>query len=168
MYLSTNLSPVEYYEKYSMEYQNNHADGIGLILDRFVKHIETPVIDLGCGRGLITKLLDNKVSITGVDSSIAMIELYKLETSKVGYVGNFWDPLPIARTAIACYSLHLCPSSRYHEFIWRLREAQVNNLIVISPLKKTIKGLGLRILDSCTSVSKSANDKTIWGWVLAV
>lgn len=144
-----------------------------MILNRFSGYLLERVLDLGCGDGLATKWLDssrlpNVVDIVGVDVSRRMAERYEREARRPAFVANFWDRLPKARSAVAVYSFHLCPPSRRHEVFWRLHEAGVRHLVVVSPLKNTVEGWGLIPVESFSTTSKAAGDKTVWSWVFEI
>lgn len=163
------MSPHDYYRTHAAEYTNPHADGITDVLGRLGHHLSPRLLDLGCGRGLATQILRPRIgSIVGVDASPDMADLYEKETGHEGHALNFWDTLPPARSAVACYSLHLCLESRVHEVVWRLREAGVTRLVVISPLKRAVRGLGLRELEACSATSRVADNKAVWGWAFEV
>jgi SAM-dependent methyltransferase len=168
MYLGKNVTPQEYYQNYSHEYYNAHSDAIEEILLKMLKtsYIKEPILDFGCGSGLITNILSNNgiSNIVGLDHSDKMIARYEKETGHKGYVGDFWDELPHAKTAIASYSLHLCSPTFFPSIRWRLFEAGIEHLIVISPLKRVAKDVGLPELQRFTAKS-GEEEMTIWGYV---
>ena len=133
-YLGTNCSPEEYYKSHSHDYTNPHAGGIQYVLDRHKHVLRGSILDMGCGDGLITKLLPQHY-IVGVDAEEEMISRYESETGHKGYVCKFWDELPKADSAIFSYSLHLCPNSRREAVGFRLQIAGVKTILVISPFK---------------------------------
>jgi SAM-dependent methyltransferase len=137
-YLGTDHDPQAYYEKCADSYDNPHAPGIKRMLLEFVPEIVGRVLDYGCGNGLATRTLQGLVTgpFVGVDRETRMVGRYRLETGQMAHVRNFWDSLPESETAIASYSLHLCPHSLLHLMASRLIEAGVRRLIVISPLKR--------------------------------
>ena len=167
-YLGTDLSPREFYRLKAGDYSNPHADGIRLVLDRHMHWLEGVILDLGCGSGLATSVLWSlRNPIIGVDSEPAMIERYKRETEHDGFVANFWDELPHADSAVFCYCLHLCPPSRVASVGYRLTEAGIRRVVVISPFKeKNENWLGYtRIDDSAEGLGPDG--KTIYGRVYA-
>lgn len=160
-YFGTEYSPSEYYRICHAHYINEQSSAIKQILNQF--EIKGRVIDLGCGDGLVTKLLSN-IDFVGIDSSPEMISRYNNETKSKGIVGNFWDVLPKADMAIASHCLHLCPISRMHEVRYRLQEAGVSKVIVTSPFKTTGELLKMNVRAKISS--KTNEDKTVWGWEL--
>lgn len=165
-YLGTEYSPQDYYRFNSKTYINSQADAIKQILDKLTINLTGKAIDLGCGDGLVSKLLKNRFEFIGVDSSREMIQRYINETENQGIVGNFWDPLPKAEVAIASHSLHLCQVSRLHEARWRLKESGVKVLVVTSPFKTTGNLLKMKVLDKVTS--KTNKGKTVWGFRISI
>lgn len=138
MYLGTALDPQSYYRDCAEEYENPHAAGIRYVIDRHMHWLQGSVLDMGCGSGLATMVLWSwscRHEIKGIDAEPAMIERYKRETEHDGTVAHFWDELPHAESAVFCYSLHLCPASRAPMVGFRLNEAGVQRVIVVSPLK---------------------------------
>jgi len=109
-YLGTPLDPVTFYQERSRAYSNPHAVGIEAVLGKLRVHLTGKILDLGCGDGLATKLLGG--DCIGCDQSSEMVSRYHQETGCPGYVRTFWDELPLADSAIAIYSLHLCEPSR--------------------------------------------------------
>lgn len=138
MYLGKELSPKEYYHHHSQEYSNPHAKGIESILIKLVPEVAGTVIDLGCGDGLVTKVLSKIITnqFIGVDSSAEMVHRYRVETSFPAIQKEFWEEMPQANTAIASYSLHLCPISWLAACGAWLRCAGVDKVIIITPIKR--------------------------------
>lgn len=166
-YLGTSLDPASYYDVHADRYQNAHADAIETVLRRLAGGIEGPVLDLGCGAGLATEVLrkmKGPLDFIGIDASPAMADRYRIETGYPGVTAFFWDPLPKGRSAVIAHALHLCPESRKHEIEWRLQEAGVSTLIVVSPLKRAIEGLNATLTQETSAASKSGDGKTVWGW----
>ena len=168
-YLGTELSPDDYYRHRAEEYENPHEDAVSELLERLLHFVKPKVLDLGCGAGLATKVLSRLgiYDAVGVDRSREMVLRYSRETHRSGFVANFWDPMPEAMTAVAVHSLHLCESTRLWQLRWRLQEAGIEKLIVVSPLKRAVEGLGMEVLVRA-SASSGSSCKTVWGWALAV
>ncbi len=146
MYLGTTLTPEQYYLTESDRYSNPHTNGIRFILAEIARTIplQGKVIDLGCGDGLVTKILSQIVlgPFIGLDSSEQMVSRYIRETGFPAIQKEFWQEPPQADIAIACYSLHLCPQSRLAECGSWLLYSSISKLIIITPIKrpKTIPG----------------------------
>ncbi|MDB5100236.1 MAG: Methyltransferase [Cyanobacteria bacterium RYN_339] len=154
-YLGTNLTPAEYYRRHSSRYHNPHAEGIAEALSRLAHHLHGTVLDWGCGDGLVTKLLahpcrlpaaeqrpgcnrDNAIAglaFVGADNAPAMVKRYRQETGFPAEVAGFGDALPAADTAVASYALHLATPQEATMMWWRLAEAGVQALVVITPFK---------------------------------
>ena len=93
-------------KKYSEMLVEHNQDSI----TAYFRHIDVPlegkaVLDLGCGDGLVTKHL-KELDFVGIDRSSEMIARYVSETNRPGYVGNFWDELPKAETAIQTKNIY--------------------------------------------------------------
>jgi SAM-dependent methyltransferase len=148
-YLSSGLPPGQYYEIHGNEYENPHSQGIVALLSLVENKIQgKTILDLGCGDGIVTKVLSKSMKnsqFIGIDNSEVMLERYK-KTGFELYKINFGEELPQADTAIACYSLHLCEESRLAQMgIW-LTHAGVKKIHIISPIKrpKEIFGYALK------------------------
>ena len=165
-YLGTNLSPEEYYAKHSARYSNPHEDGIRLLLEDYAPFLSSRVLDLGCGPGLATHVLKEQglTDFVGVDNSPEMAERYQRETGFPAHTANFWDELPKADCAIAVHSLHLCSLSRLSMVMWRLTEAGVRTLVVISPLKGILGYIpfGVTSPELLKCATCPPKGKTIW------
>jgi SAM-dependent methyltransferase len=136
-YLGTNLTPEQYYAQHSAWYSNPHKGTIEFLLEQCTSSLHSRILDLGCGPGLATRCLSKHglSDFVGVDNAPVMVERYRRETGFPSVQANFWDELPKAECAVATHSIHLCPVSRLHIAMWRLYEAGVRTLLVISPLR---------------------------------
>ncbi|HEY9721306.1 MAG TPA: class I SAM-dependent methyltransferase [Oscillatoriaceae cyanobacterium] len=136
-YLGTDLSPEEYYRVEAAHYANPHAAGIAAILERMAHHLHGRVLDLGCGDGLVTKLLAGRGLIfVGADSAPAMVARYEAETGFSGVVASFEDPMPPADCVVSSYALHLATPAQLAMLWWRLAEAGAERILVITPFKE--------------------------------
>lgn len=137
-YLGTSLTPAEYYRRHASRYANPHAEGVAEALGRLSTHLHGRVLDWGCGDGLITKLLTATrpdLTFVGADNASAMVGRYRRETGNPGVVAGFGDALPEADSAVASYALHLATPAEASVMWWRLAEAGVRTLVVITPFK---------------------------------
>lgn len=165
-YLGTELDPQTYYQVHAGSYDNPHSPGIRHVLDRHMHWLRGRVLDLGCGNGLASLILwSYQNEIVGVDAEPKMVERYEQETEHPGVVSQFWDKLPKADSAVFCYSSHLCPESRMTMVDYRLCEAGVMCIIVVSPLKPRCEGWPSyrRVEDTADKVGPDG--KTIYGRV---
>lgn len=157
-YLGTELDPINYYSVHSDNYLNRHADAVKQIVDRYAKYMHTGTLDIGCGDGIISKLLweNHGIRCVGIDSEPKMVARYCRETKNEGCIAYFWDQLPESRSAIASYSLHLCPSSRTYQVWWRIREAKIRTFLVISPFRDSLNEprYGYILRDSCSVTTR--------------
>lgn len=165
-YLGTDLDPQEFYQVHAGSYNNPHSPGIRHVIDRHMHHLRGRVLDLGCGNGLASLILwSYPDKIIGVDAEARMISRYEKETEHPGVVGNYWDKLPTAESAIFCYSLHLCEASRVSMVDYRLCEAGVTCVIVVSPLKARREDWPSFQCIEETADKVGPRDKTIYGRV---
>jgi hypothetical protein len=135
-YLGTHLTPAEYYRRHSAQYHNPHAEGVAEALGHLAHHLHGRVLDWGCGDGLATKLLGERgLDFVGVDNASGMVGRYRRETGFPAEVAGFADALPRADTAVACYALHLATPQEAALMWWRLAEAGVQKLVVVTPFK---------------------------------
>lgn len=136
-YLGTRLTPREYYRRMAHAYHNPHAEGIAILLDAFAEQFHGTVLDLGCGDGLATKLLAGRdLAFVGVDDAPRMVARYERETGFPGQVASFEAPLPPADSAVASYAMHLATAEQATLMWYRLWEAGVDRLVVITPFKE--------------------------------
>jgi len=167
-YLGTDLTPREYYRLHHKGYNNPHSPGIRYVLNKLMHYLSGTVLDLGCGNGLASLILWSYAGdIIGVDSEQAMIDRYHDETNRSGVVQEYWDELPRAKSAIFCYSLHLCEESRVAQVGYRLIEAGITKVIVISPLKARREDWANFELVEETADKVGPNHKTVYGRVYA-
>ena len=162
-YLNSGLTPDEYYRSRSETYVNPHEGAAVELIEFFRGYLVGTLLDLGCGSGLATRVLGQAI---GVDRSPEMVARYVRETGCLGVVGDYWDELPKADSAVIVHALHLCPVSRMHDFRWALRSAEVKTLVVVSPLKRVAVDLGLPQVEE--RIAKLPRGKTVWGWVFHV
>ena len=136
-YLGTDLSPAEYYKRHARRYANPHAEGIAEVLARLAGHLHGHVLDLGCGDGLATKLLAERgLSFVGADNAPAMVKRYRRETGCPGVVAGFGDVLPAADSAVSSYAMHLMTPAEASMAWYRLWEAGVDAVVVVTPFKE--------------------------------
>lgn len=136
-YLGTNLPPDVYYRRHARDYANPHAEGVAVALGQLSGQLHGRVLDWGCGDGLITKLLAERADLTfvGADAAPGMVKRYRAETGHPAEAAGFGDALPRADSAVASYALHLATPQEAAVMWWRLAEAGVKTLVVITPFK---------------------------------
>lgn len=129
-----------YYLKHADNYINPHYETIKKIMKEItIKYnLGNNICDLCCGSGEITKLLDNKLNIIGVDPYLN--KLYE----KTGYNCLDFSFKDIVEgkmkkykfdTIISSFGLHLCEESMLPTLLYQLKEIS-DNLIIISPHKR--------------------------------
>lgn len=136
-YLGTRLSPAEYYRRHAHRYSNPHAEGIAEVLAVFADQLGGRVLDLGCGDGLATKLLAGRgLDFVGVDNAPGMVKRYRRETGFPAEVAGFAQVLPSAECAVSSYAMHLMTPEEASMVWYRLWEAGVKVLVVVTPFKE--------------------------------
>lgn len=135
-YLGTNLTPREYYEQEAARYHNPHAPGIARLLAQVAAHLHGRVLDLGCGDGLGTKLLEGQgLAFVGADNAPRMVARYEAETGSPGVVAGFADPLPKADSVVSIYAMHLAAPGEVPLMWYRLWETGADRVVVVTPFK---------------------------------
>lgn len=136
-YLGTTLSPDDYYRAHAARYSNPHAAGVAKLLAPLRRHLRGTVLDVGCGDGLVTKLLagSDLPAFVGTDSAEGMVARYQQETGWPAFVAGFCDPLPAADSAVASYSLHLCSHADTQRAWYRLWETGAQRVLILGPFK---------------------------------
>lgn len=136
-YLGTHLTPQEYYRRHAHKYHNPHAEGIAEVLGRLAHHLHGRVLDLGCGDGLVTKLLgDRGLDFVGTDNAPGMVKRYRKETGHPGEVAGFTDELPKADSVVSSYAMHLAAPGEVPMMWYRLWETGADVVLVITPFKE--------------------------------
>ncbi|MEB3285573.1 MAG: class I SAM-dependent methyltransferase [Candidatus Sericytochromatia bacterium] len=136
LYLGTELSPEEYYERRSHVYDNPHAEGIEQALSALSLPLAASVLDLGCGDGLVTKLFQPRGCLCqGMDRASAMVARYEKETGCRGLVGCFDQAMPPSEMIVASYALHLATPAEKTVMWWRMWESGASWVVVVSPFK---------------------------------
>lgn len=168
-YLGTDLSPEEYYALHSKDYTNPHEDAITELLYKMVPlYAAARFLDLGCGPGLATKILQTRKThckFTGMDSSEEMIARYEQETQSPGIVGNFWNEYPETDIILAAHCLHLCPDERLYQTMISMLQSKANYLFMTSPNKHTVERFEFPVI-LYYQASSGEKQKTIHGWCL--
>lgn len=141
------LGVKQFYLKNGNTYRNPHEEIITKLINKAKTEclIGNSVIDLSCGSGEVTLMLENR-TVLGVDPYTAVA--YKERTGNEALTFNF---IEIAQgklneelrkkgykrfdTIICSFALHLCPKSLLYSLLWQLKEI-ATDLIIISPNKK--------------------------------
>ena len=127
-----------YYKNYSNTYKNPHEEKIVEIYLKYITQMineKNKILDIACGEGLITKLINkynNNYSVIGTDpyftNSYCQYN-YSFQDIALGKITNEYD------IAICCYAYHLLERSWQHSFLNALSEI-VDTFIILSPGKK--------------------------------
>jgi 2-polyprenyl-3-methyl-5-hydroxy-6-metoxy-1,4-benzoquinol methylase len=129
----------KFYENHSQEYANPHALYVEQCLNFCSFQSGESILDLGCGDGLITKILKQRgpYYLIGLDKYMA--QRYRDETGFICYEASFEEVamkgLPTDEhfdTVICSYMVDIIPESYRHNFFWNVA-AQTNRLMVIRP-----------------------------------
>ena len=135
-----------YYKEHGLDYVNPHIDKIThlLNLDEVKKYIGDSVLDLCCGGGEVTTILNSQskqYSIDGVDPYTAMA--YKKNTGKTCMPYTFKD-IVLGKldnkkydTIICSFAMHLCELSMLNMLLFRLSNIS-NTLIILTPHKRPV------------------------------
>lgn len=125
----------EYYKINWNTYYNPHAINITDIVNKYALpylNCDDKILDIACGDGLISKILNNFV-VDGVDpyfDNKYVKYKYKFEDIAKGCLyGNIWD------VCICSYAYHLIEHSLAYDFLCQLA-LLTKRFIIISPSKK--------------------------------
>ena len=134
----------KYYEKHNEDYENPHYETIRDILTNYLEYndIGNNILDLCCGSGEITRILENtneNFTITGIDPYTK--KAYKKRTNKECLSYTFKDIVQGKMlnkkydTIICSFAMHLCEESMLDMLLYQLSQI-TNNLIIITPHKR--------------------------------
>lgn len=130
-----------YYETNADTYTNPHEPIITELIQESTEIVDygNAVLDLCCGNGLATKVLEQKVKhIVGNDPY--MYQQYTEQTNQFCYKYDFKQlsqacPINNVDTVICSFALHLCDESLLPNVLYNL-SLIANTLVVITPNKK--------------------------------
>lgn len=129
----------KFYEENSESYSNPHAIYVKACLERLNLPSNLKVLDVGCGDGLVTKILHHygNRTLSGIDKH--MSERYTRET---GYPCRDYSFEEISRgftewdgpydVAVCSYMVDLIPASYMAGFFWHLAKNS-QNIVTIRP-----------------------------------
>ena len=129
----------KFYENHSREYANPHAIYVEQCLNYCTFQSGEQILDLGCGDGLVTKILKRRgpYHVVGLDKYMA--QRYRDETGFQCLEASFEEiamqglPTDQEFDSVVCsYMVDIIPESYRHNFFWNVA-AQTNRLIVIRP-----------------------------------
>lgn len=133
----------EYYKQHSEDYTNPHYKTIEHILKNYIEtyDIGKNILDLCCGSGEITRILDSigNYNIEGLDPYTA--PAYAKNTDKECYIYNFKDIVNGALenkkydTIICSFAMHLCEESMLNNLLYQLSRI-TDILIILTPHKR--------------------------------
>lgn len=133
----------EYYKKHSDDYRNPHYKEIKYLLKEYLKthSIGTNILDLCCGSGEITQILNEigEYNIEGLDPYTE--PAYKKNTGKECLRYDFKDLVNGALenrrydTIICCFAMHLCEQSMLSNLLYQLSRMS-DRLIILTPHKR--------------------------------
>lgn len=134
------LGVSSFYEQNALTYSNPHENFIKDLLTEFISGFDRnlKILDLCCGSGEVTRILQNLgfSNICGLDPYT--FELYKAKTSCPCFVFDFKD-LSIGKfnesfdLVICSFALHLAPESMLPNILYNLK---TEGLLILSPHKK--------------------------------
>lgn len=130
-----------YYQNNANTYKNPHEEVITELINKSTKFIDygESVLDLCCGNGLATKVLEQNVKhIVGNDPY--MYQQYTKQTNRFCYNYDFKQlaqacPIEKVDTIICSFALHLCDESLLPNVLYNL-SLMTDTLVVITPNKK--------------------------------
>lgn len=130
-----------YYQTNANSYKNQHEGIITELIQESTEIIDygNSVLDLCCGNGLATKVLEQKVQhIVGNDPY--MHKQYTEQTNQFCYKYDFKQlsqacPIEKVDTIICSFALHLCDESLLPNVLYNL-SLMADTLVVITPNKK--------------------------------
>jgi 2-polyprenyl-3-methyl-5-hydroxy-6-metoxy-1,4-benzoquinol methylase len=139
------LGVEDYYKEKALTYSNPHEIKIEKLMNIFFNKYmklneDSKILDLCCGSGEITRILENLgcKNIKGLDPFTS--ELYKSKTNKDCIELNFKDiangKLKEQFDVIFCsFALHLAEESLLPNILYNLSQIS-NNLVILTPHKK--------------------------------
>lgn len=135
----------EFYRNHSVEYVNPHAIYVEHCLNYCTFQSGERILDLGCGDGLVTKVLKprGRFHLVGVDKYMA--QRYRDETGCQCFEASFEEiathglPTDQEFESVVCsYMVDIIPESYRHNFFWNVA-SQMNRLIVIRPNSQVLE-----------------------------
>ena len=131
----------EYYKNYSKDYYNPHRIQIKDIFLKYISNIisrNDNILDIACGDGLITRLINTynyNYNIDGCDPYFDNIYTkfhYSFEDIAKGCMNDTEKKYNIG---ICCYAFHLINESWKYDFLSNL-SLKISKFIIITPSKK--------------------------------
>jgi hypothetical protein len=131
----------EYYKNYSKDYYNPHHVQIKDIYLKYILNLisrNDNILDIACGDGLITRLINtysHNYNIDGLDPYFDNIYTkfhYSFEDIAKGALNNIEKKYNIG---ICCYAFHLINESWKYDFLSNL-SLKISKFIIITPSKK--------------------------------
>ena len=129
----------EYYKQFSNQYQNPHHAKIESIFIKYLFKLisrKTCILDIACGEGLITRLVNHYNQNYNIDGTDPFFNNqytkfnYSFEDIALGKMNNYKYDL-----VICCYAFHLIDHTWKYDFLSQLALI-TNKFIIITPSKK--------------------------------
>jgi 2-polyprenyl-3-methyl-5-hydroxy-6-metoxy-1,4-benzoquinol methylase len=129
----------DYYQQFSNKYFNPHQDRIKTIYIKYIKDMisrNTTILDIACGDGLISRLVDHYNQNHNVDGTDPYFTNqytkfnFSFEDIALGKLNNCKYDL-----VICCYAFHLIDKTWKYDFLTELASI-TTTFVIITPSKK--------------------------------
>ena len=144
----------EYYKNNADAYENPHFSKIEHLLSEYLTthDIGTKILDLCCGSGEVTRILERNGNYAIIGADPYMNHVYEERTGRKCLPYSFQDIVQEAAigaydTIICSFAMHLCEISMLNTLLYQL-SCKTNKLIILSPHKRPEINCWFKMVDS--------------------